>query len=211
VMRELRRLGFRTNTIGEVIVVFFHTRLSTVLTVPLGLKLVDEGLKARIYPGTKTRKVLESENFDRCCICITANPLLFYKATLYREHLKYKVIKVNNEEYPCLRQCDAYVLCRVVKRYTSQQFLYLVFKPVKLVYSRRRPRVITRATLAVLEALIHLTKMPYIDVATRKHYLNTIQVLMEIVKRCTNSRAIRTAMQDILQRAQKLVIDKQEY
>ena len=48
VMRELRRLGFRTNTFGEVIVVFFHTRPSTVLTVPLGLKLVDEGLKARI-------------------------------------------------------------------------------------------------------------------------------------------------------------------
>jgi len=207
VMRELRRLGFRTNTFSEAIVVFFHTRPNTVLTVPLGLKLVDEGLKARIYPSTKVRRVLESERFDKCCICITMNPLLFYKATLYREHLKYKVIRVDNEEYLCLRRCDAYVLCRVAKRYTSHQFLYLVFKPIKLAYSRRRPSVITRATLAVLEALICLTKMPYVDMATRKRYLNTMHMLMEIVKRCTGSRAIRTAMQDILQRAQKLVVE----
>ena len=207
VMRELRRLGFRANMFGEVIVVFFHTHSSSIFTVPLGLRLAAEGLKARIYPGTRTRKVLESESFDRCCICITTDPLLFYRATLYRERLRYKTIGSDGEEYLCLRQCDAYILCRVVKRYTSRRFLYLVLKPVKLVCSRHRPRVVNRATLAVLEALIYLTKMPYVDVATREHYLNMMQMLMEIVKRCTTSKAIRIAMQDILQRAQKLGIE----
>jgi len=204
VVRELRRLGFRANTFGEVIVVFFHTHSSSIFTVPLGLKLIAEGLKARVYPGTRTRKVLELESFDRCCICITTDPLLFYRATLYRERLRYKTIRANDGEYLCLRQCDAYILCRIVKRYTSRRFLYLVLKPIKLVYSRHRPRVVTRATLAVLEALIYLTKIPYVNAATREHYLSMMHMLMEIVKRCTTSKAIRIAMQDILQRAQKL-------
>ncbi len=209
ILRELRSLGFSSTTYSETIVTFLHSPTSKVHSVPLGLRLARGRLWAQIYPGTLTRRILETIDFDRCCICVTMNPILFYKAVLYRDDLAYRTIEVEQGKFLCTEKCDAYVLSIIAERRTDGQFLTLAFEPIRLLYTRRKPRTANRAFFAILESLVYLTKMPHVDDSTRQRYLTTIQMLAETVKRCSKNRAIRRAILDIVERAQALAKPRQ--
>ncbi len=208
-LRELRSLGFSSTTYSETIVSFLHSPTNRVHTVPLGLRLARGRLWARIFPGTLTRKILETIDFDRCCICVTMNPILFYKAVLYRDNLAYRTIKVEQGKFLCVEKCDAYVLSITAERRVDSEYLYIAFEPIRLLYTRRKPRTANRAFFAILESLVYLTKMPYVDDSTRQRYLTTMQILAETVKRCSKSKAIRRAILDIIERAQALAKSRQ--
>ncbi len=209
ILRELRSLGFSPTTYSETIVSFLHSPTNKVHTVPLGLKLARGRLWARIYPGTLTRKILEDIDFDRCCICVTMNPILFYKAVLYRDNLEYRTIEIEQGEFLCIEKCDAYVLSIMAERRVDYRFLYIALEPVRILYTRRKPRTANRAFFAILESLVYLTKMPYVDDSTRQRYLATMQMLAETVKRCSKSRALRRAILDVIKRAQALAKSSQ--
>jgi len=132
------------------------------------------------------------------------NPILFYKTVLYRDDLEYKVLEAEQRKFLCIEKCDAYVLSIIAERQVRQQFLYIAFEPIRLLYVRRKPRAANRAFFAILESLVYLTKMPYVDDSTKQCYLAMIQMFAETVKRCSKNKALRKAILDVVERAQTL-------
>uniref|UniRef100_A0A7C4BCA6 DUF447 family protein n=1 Tax=Ignisphaera aggregans TaxID=334771 RepID=A0A7C4BCA6_9CREN len=201
---KLPYLGFSSDTWGEVVVVFFSDN-SVVGLMPLGLRL-SEGctLAGRLYRGSRLYDYIITTRVSelQCNVCITEEPQLFYLAIFEKD----RAAKVFGKCACPKRFCDACLigLCRF--HYIEGEDVARLVVNVEKVYFRKKiPRVFVRASAALVEALVWLTKMPYMRCNESEEALKRIELLKEVVYRSTQRERYIKLIEAIYARARKLV------
>ena len=190
---------FYRNAYNEVIV-------TTVLddgyySMPLGIRLSDNSLIARVFKGSRLYDALSSRSTIDASICITLNPLLFYYAVIKKESLKYNVV----DDIPCIKDCDACIGGRLKVIETINDYIRALFEPHKISILNPYPRPYVRGSAALIEALVHYTKIPYIPQDAAERLFHFIEAALYAVERSTNDPTIRNAIREIYERAYKLL------
>lgn len=193
----LKKTGFSKTTFSETILTI--DCIEKLYSTPIGFKLVNDELIARIYRITKIYELITSKDCDYC-LCIARDPVLFYRAVLDRESLKYRYVE--KFEKKCIDGCDLYVYLvknRVIDR---KEYCLAVFKPLDIVILNKYPRVYRRVDYAIIEALIYLTKIPYVDTYARFELFMKINWCREVIYRSSRSRLYRELINNIVEKAE---------
>ncbi|MDK6029204.1 DUF447 family protein [Ignisphaera sp. 4213-co] len=198
----LLELGFSENTYAETVALFLWNSNKHVMA--LGLRFRNGFLYSRVFKGSKMYEVLRSsekaENIQ-CIVCISSNPVLFYNAVLNKS----EVLKCF-ENLECFKSfCDASIETVVANSIVSDEFVEVFLKPIKIGIYRRIPRVFTRASAAIIEALVWYTKMVFADESRRREYLNRILMLRDVVYRSSLNKVYREIIDDVVVHAQSYV------
>jgi hypothetical protein len=200
----LRYLGFSRDTWGETVVVFYRDN-DIVNIMPLGLKILDENmctLYGRILRGSKFYNYIVEKNLSdtKCCICISQEPQLFYYAVFEKN----KLVEIFSSDKNFGELCDAYLtsICRFDIKDYSVDVVILV---KEIIIKRRYPRVFTRASATVIEALVWLTKISYIECNNLKDTLKYIEFLRTTVYRSSQNKLYNLLIDSIYGKALELV------
>ena len=196
----LHRLGFNCETFSETIVVLGDEREYYIS--PLGVKLCGDKLVARIFKNTKLHKMVAS-HCRECSICVTSDPLLFYKAVLDRSSLR--VIASRRVAVPSIDGCDAYVEGRVGEKKDKGLYTEISISPLDVSYEEKPPSTYNRAGPAIIEALVYITKIPYFEKSEQERFYIKILWCREIVYHSSTSELLRRIIDDIVARANNII------
>lgn len=191
--KTLKKMGFSSSTYLEA-VVMFSKGSEAVNVVPLGFILRKGMLIARIFRGSKTYKLVTEGMVDRGRLCITEDAILFYLAIFKKE----EALKAFN------RFCRAYVDFDIVKVEFRKDHVVLYSKPVGVEIVDRVPKGFVRASAAIVEALVWLSKIPYVDKRRRNLYKNYVKMCINVIYRSSRSRRYRMIARDISKYLQSL-------
>ena len=198
----LAELGFSSDTWGEVVVVFY-SESKVVGLMPLGLKLTENcTLTGRLYSGSRLYNHITSTKITelKCKVCVTQDPLLFYTAVF--EKSRGAEIFAREE---CPREhCDMCItgLCRFHSR---GEIIDLKIEVEEYVLCRDMPRVFTRATAAIIEALVWLTKLPHAECKDLSVVLERVEFLVRVVEKSSQRKLYKELAEFIHSRALELV------
>lgn len=184
--KTLRKIGFSGSTYLETVVVLFRGS-EVVNIVPLGFVLKKGTLMARVFRGSKTYKLVAEGAVNRGRLCITRDAMLFYLSIFKKE----EALKAFN------RLCSAYVDFDIAKVEPRKTHLVLYCRPAGVEIIDRVPKGFIRASAAIIEALVWLSKIPYTDKSRRSLYEDYVRMCISIVYRSSRSRRYRAIAQDI--------------
>jgi len=185
-------MSFRSDTYNEVLLTLRSGDL--VNSAPVGVLYRRGKLYARIYSGSKTYESIKS-GVNKCSVCITLDPFLFYYAVLEKDKLRYVFDEYT--DYPCIVDCDTCIYGELEVLEEKQYYLWIAIKPERIKFYRRLPRVYHRCDYALIEALIYYTKIPYVE-HLREKYIEKIMSCRETIYRSTRSKRYREAIDKIL-------------
>ncbi|MEM1646580.1 MAG: DUF447 family protein [Ignisphaera sp.] len=185
--KKIRKMGFSGSTYLEVIAILYRGT-EIVNIVPLGFILKKGKLVARIFRGSRTYKLITEGNTDRGRICIAKDATLFYLAIFKKE----EALKTFN------KLCTAYIDFNIVKVELKRNYANIYGEPVGVKIVDRVPKGFTRASAAVVEALVWLSKIPYVDKRRKAIYENYVKMCVEVIRRSSRSRRYRAIAQDIV-------------
>lgn len=203
---DLRRLGFSKGSVSEVLL-----SLSTghdFNIAPVGVRLSKSGdLAVKLYPGSRTYELVRRGARDYV-INVTSDPVLFYYAVLSKNSLRLKPSRYVSA--PKVAGCDAYVECVLSTIRHGREYLRLYLRPLHIEYRKTCPRPFCRAEPAIIEALIYLTKIPYLrrtgKLGEAQVLLTKIRYCVEVVEHSTRSRRLRYISRRILEKAENLMV-----
>ncbi|MEL9940903.1 MAG: DUF447 family protein [Ignisphaera sp.] len=201
IVERLRRLGFSENVFGETIA--FFAAGETVYVMAMGLKIASENLYGRVFKSSTAYKILKSSSASdiSCGICVSLDPIAFYNSIFDKERL---VECFKNGI--CLRSvCDAYIDTSIERVLDGGDFVEVFLRPVRIRVFRRVPRVFTRASAAIVEALVWLTKMPFLRDDERRWAFEFIAMLRETVYRSSSDESHRKVVESIYSSAKRLM------
>lgn len=197
---SLRSLGFNSQTYSEVILTVKHKK--TIHSTPVGVVLHREKLYIRLYRDSKIYSIFYDKPRD-CTLSITRDPRVFYASILEREKIRYA--KSKRVESPRIRGCNGYVECIVERVALKSEVLEATLKPV-LVESRvLKAKTYNRAEPAIIEALVHLTKIGKRRETIREaeESLLKVKFCVETVYRSSKSRSLRRIARNVLREAEE--------
>lgn len=192
----LKRIGFSKTTFSETIITI--NCISEYYTTPIGFKIDKGELVARVYKNTKLFEFLIRSDC-KYCLCITSNPLLFYRSVLDRSSLKYRFIEEIGAE--CIDKCDMYVKLDRIRVIDRGNYVFINFKPINVIVINKYPRVFRRVDYAFIEALIYYTKLPFVDREIRLNLLERIKWCREVIYRSSKYRLYRELINNIVMKA----------
>lgn len=196
---RLEKLGFSERSYSEVIL---SVRVGgEVNAAPMGILLRDGMPLIKVYRGGKTHRLLAGGARD-CVLNVTSDPALFYRSVLDKERIVF--VEAKKVSSPRVYGCDAYAECLVSKAEDRGDYLEAVLEPVLVEARRRDARAYCRAGPAVLEALVHFTKLLYfrgVDRGKAEELLGRIRIFVDIVYHTTMDRELRSMADDILDRS----------
>lgn len=201
-----RQMGFNCSSYSETIVVVGDKREYYV--APLGLKLCGRNLVARIYRDTGLHRFLKTRLGKEkigVSVCVTNDPVLFYKTVLHRDQVEVEVVRETDSFTPVVKGCSGYVTGYVDRFYEKSLFLELYIEVDKAWYTKVIPKTIVRAEYAVIEALVYLTKIPYYDSSYQEELYRRITWCQDIVYRSTENIVLRKIINEIVGRAEQVV------
>ncbi|MCD6114028.1 MAG: DUF447 family protein [Thermoprotei archaeon] len=202
----LLELGFSENTFSEVIAV---TKLGSKWNCsPLGVKLnlKNRTLYFYVYEGAKILSFLKKQNIFTLNI---VNEYSVFLNCVFKRSMEKEICKLTNT-LGYIRVADAYIVCENSLPKQVGEGKYLVNAFVKeVVILRSKPRVFNRVLPAIVEALVHYTKIrPYAEI----YGLTSSLELLEKIRHCkdtvyhasVDSKA-RNAIDFIYEEAVKLI------
>jgi len=200
----LERLGFSLDTWGEVVVVFFRDS-DVVGLMPLGLRLSEScTLVGRLYKGSKLYNYILSTGVEelRCRVCVSGDPQLFYVAIFEKD----RVAKAFEKSFCPKSLCCACLagLCRF-HCVEGEEIIGLELSVDEVAVRKAMPTVFTRASAALIEALVWLTKMPYMECEDVGKVLERIEFLREVVYRSSNRKLFQSLADKVFSKALDLV------
>uniref|UniRef100_A0A7J2U357 DUF447 family protein n=1 Tax=Ignisphaera aggregans TaxID=334771 RepID=A0A7J2U357_9CREN len=199
---ELMELGFSIDTWGEVVMVFY-SKGEVIGLMPVGLKL-SEGctLAGRLYRGSKLYSYIASAKVAElpCIACISENPQLFYMAVFEKS----QTIEIFTEHRCPEEFCDA-CLIGLCKFFDGDEAINFKISVKEIALHRKTPRVFTRASAAIIEALVWFTKLPYVDCKDIERVLERIELLKDTVYRSSQKNIYAKLIENIYLAAFKLV------
>lgn len=202
----LSSLGFSSETYSEVIITSSFN--GEVHVAPFGVKTFKNLLYFRTYhPSTTYRNIVKS---GECVLNITSNAETFYNAIFHPERLEFEPsFKVST---PRIRGLDGYVECILVNVKDFNLYSVLYCKPVHVEYKCILPRTFNRAEPAIIEALIHYTRVkPYLEAGKTsdvQELIKRIEMCKYIVEHSTTNRELLKIIEDIRVKAYEKVKGK---
>lgn len=172
---------------------------------PMGIELISGKVLMRPYLNTRTYANILS--LGEVMLNITADALLFYQALLNSERVRYgspKVIKPPR----ILGSVDLYVECVVDTATCYEDFAVISLRPICCYRGRGSRLAYSRANSAVIEALIHYTKLPYLisrgDLEGIKQRYIALQASRNIVLKVGND-VLKGVVEDVWSRSLELI------
>jgi Uncharacterized conserved protein len=148
-------LGFVEGVVYEVIAVSFSSKPHP---APIGVRFKDGLFEATIYHDTATYANLKVH--PMCTLNVVRSGLLFYDAV----YMKHKLRVMREGDYWFLADADAWLGVTVVEESPDRGRSVFKFKPSMLHLSQVKPKPYTRADGALVEMLVHESRIkPYID------------------------------------------------
>ncbi len=199
--RSLLSMGFSEDTFIET-VVLVRKDSNIVNVLPLGLKYNRQGiLLAKIYRGSRTHDLILKGLANRFTICLTQKPETFYYA-IFRKDI---IIKTFNEVKCPRKLCDACIDTEIQSIEQGEDHLEVNLRTMNIIISQGYPKGFTRASAAIIEALIYYTKLPFISEEEKRKYVERIKIMREIVYRSSKKNIYREMIDDIVDRALRYI------
>jgi len=204
-LTTLKRLGFSRSTISEVLLSL--SLGSEVNVAPMGARLGrGPELVVKVFTGCRTYEMVRHGARDYV-INVTSDPTLFYYAVLGKGSLR--LVPSRTVSAPRVVGCVAYV--EAVRKSVEYRRGYLVLSlaPTYVEVSKQYPKAFNRATPAIIEALVYLTKIPYLvgrgRLGEARELLRNIRTCAEVVTRVTSNRRLRAVAYDIVRKAEEFL------
>ncbi|MEM4785850.1 MAG: DUF447 family protein [Desulfurococcaceae archaeon] len=194
----LKKIGFSSTGITETIITIECGNM--LYSTPIGFKLCRDKLVAKVYKNTLLHELLSRKDC-KLCLCITSSSMLFYRSVLERDYLKYIYLK--DVDRKCIQNCDSYINLDLIDIIDRKQYSLHYFKPFKIIIANTYPKGFHRYDYAIVESLVYLTKMTYVDENTRLSYYERILWCRDIVYRTCSNRFIRVLINNIVEKASK--------
>ena len=201
----LLELGFSEDTFSEVIAV---TRFENKWNCsPLGVKLNLENktLYFYVYEGAKILGFLKEQNIFTLNI---VNEYSAFMNCVFKRNIEKEIRKIT-DTLGYMKIADAYIICRntIPRQVNKNKYLVNVFVE-EVVILRNKPRVFNRVLPAIVEALIHYTKIePYSKVfgfESVLELLEKIRYCKETVYHASTNPELRSTVDFIYREATKL-------
>ncbi|MEM2185171.1 MAG: DUF447 family protein [Candidatus Methanomethylicia archaeon] len=204
-MKILDSLEFSSDTYIETVTLFYvNGKLMGLM--PLGMKKLNSQFFARIFKSSRMyNTILNLEDLSRvkCKICISSNPITFYYAIFKKE----KLVKAFMGKNYSRKFCDACIDATMTSYEKDQEFLKIYLKPIEIYIVRRYPKGFNRASAAIIEALVHYTKIPFVNMEEQKRLILKIEMCMETVYRSSEKPTYRAIIEEIFKRAKNLLLN----
>ena len=202
---ELVKLGFSSDTYSEILLT---VRLGSDINVaPIGVLMENQELIIRVFKGSKTYNMLLN-GAKECVINVTRNPRYFYYAIFHKDKIMLTdAVKVSVKR---VADCNAYIECNISNIELKDDYLTAYLKPIFVEISSYYPLTFNRAWPAIIEALVHYTKIPYyrsLNISANE-IIRKISFLREIVYRSSKNIELRRIIDDIIDRTRKLLEGK---
>ncbi len=200
ISRLLLNIGLNKDIfIESVVVVKNNDEIINVL--PLGLKYDRGFLIANVYRGSRTYELLSNGLANKFTICITQKPETFFYA-IFRKDIAIKLFT----ESKCSRKlCDVCIDAEIRDIEQEDQFIRVVLHPVQAIVVHGYPKGFTRASAAIIEALIYFTKMSFATEEEKRKYFERIKLMKEIVYRSSERGIYRELIDDIVDKALRYI------
>lgn len=174
-------------------------------SAPMGIELIGGKVITRPYLNTKTYANILS--LGEVMLNITADAYLFYQTLLNPKGVRYgspKIIKPPK----ILGGVDLYVECVIDTTTCYEDFAVISLRPICCYRGRGSRLAYSRANSAVIEALIHYTKLPYLisrgDLEGIRQRYVALDVLRNIVLRVGND-TLKRIVEDVWSRSLMLI------
>jgi len=201
VYRLLLSMGFSEDTFIETVVLVRKDN-DIINVLPLGLRYDRQGfLLAKIYRGSRTYDLLSKGLANKFTICLTQKPETFFYA-IFRKDI---IIKTFNEVKCPRKLCDACIDTEIKSIEQGEDHLKVDLKPIDTTISQGYPKGFTRASAAIIEALIYYTKLPFVSEEEKRKYVERIKIMREIVYRSSKKSMYREMIDDIVDRALRYI------
>ncbi len=195
---DLEKLGFTDKGYNETIII--AETINGYYAMPLGVILKDDELWCKIYKTSRLYKYIINNEVKKLSLCITTDPILFYKTVFHRE-VEYTNI---GEGWPCIRNCNACIPVGLEETRDEKEYLEAILKPLKTIITTRYPRVYHRGEAALIEILVHYTKLPYLPENEKRKLVKYIEALSYGLKKSTWDKEILEALDEINKWIRKL-------
>lgn len=201
----LRELGFSEDTYGETILIV--TIDNKINATPIGIKLInDELMQATIFKDSVTYSGLMKSK--ECTINITSDARIFYKLVMNEELNPDELVLSETINTPALKSADAVIETKVTNITDQIDRATFHFMPTKLRIFKPMPRVFNRAHPAIIEALVHYTRIkPYGEMKLFSEVdklIEHIKICIDTVQHATKNTELLTIANSILNNAIKL-------
>jgi len=200
-MGLLSYLGFSPKTFSEVILVL-RTEKGTYVQ-PLGVKIRGLSLWARVFKSTELHKHLRKGL--KGSLNITHDPRAFFEPVMYGRLLSLEIR--NSHLGPYLASSEAIVFIEIANITRERAFSSVFFRPCGIVIEREHPLVFNRAFSALIEALVHLTRIWYYarscDIQLVEALAEKVRMCVETVRHATEESAYLDMASEILYEARK--------
>jgi len=191
----LRKMGFTSTTFSETILTVEH--VGERYTMPFGVLYKRGFLWGRVFQSSKMYEVLRRKP-RYATLSVTQNPILFYKAVFEKERIKYREFTVNGVRMLCVAGCSACVFTEITRVVFRGDYAAVWLKPIGVRVLDKYPKTLNRASYAIVEALVHYTKIPFTSREEAcKHYQH-ILLCRDTVYRSSRSRVYRRVADFIL-------------
>lgn len=198
ILRVIKKLGFSKNVYGETISLSFKgSNIGSIM--PLGILFDNKLFYARIYKDTSMYVSIVDLNYNSISINVCSDPILFYYAIFDKRVLLDNIVFSNGDPY--IKQCNAYIIARVVEIQNYRDYIMVYMDPMNLVIIDNYPKVYNRASFAIIEALIYYTKLGYVDKDLADKYIEMIRFFVNIVYHSSSICIYRKIIKDILDRS----------
>lgn len=195
----LPRLGFSPKTFSEVILVLKTDEGAHVQ--PLGVKLKGSSLWARVFKSTRLHERLRSGL--KGSLNIIYDPRAFFEPIMYGHLLSLEIR--NSHLGPYIASCDMAIFVRITEIFKKKDFSSVIFKPTGLLVRREHPLAHNRAFSAIVEALVHLTRIRYYvrlgDVQLVEALVDKVRTCVEAVRHATEEATYLSMASEILSEA----------
>ena len=198
--RVLRKMGFSSTTYNETILTIKW--VDGIYTMPFGVLYTRGFLRGRVFRGSKVYEVFKQKP-RYASLCVTHNPLLFYKAVFEKERIRYRDCVVNGLSQPCIMGCDACVFTVVENLVFRSDRVWVELKPIDIRVFNKYPRVFHRVDHAIVEALVYYTKIPFVSRGEACKYYGYILACRETVYRSSKYTAYRRIIDSILEKTRE--------
>ncbi|MEM3833570.1 MAG: DUF447 family protein [Thermoprotei archaeon] len=199
----LRELGFSENTYSEIILVV--TRDGEVNAAPIGVKLINDNIMAIIFKDSVT--YLGLMGCGECTINVTSDARVFYKFVMNERIGADELLSSDIIHVPALKIADAVVEAKVADVIDKGDRAIFYFVPVNFKILRSMPRTFNRAHPAIIEALVHYTRIkPYLTMGLSSEIdklLERIKMCVDTVRHSTRDTELLNIANDILLKAVK--------
>ncbi|MEM3383139.1 MAG: DUF447 family protein [Nitrososphaerales archaeon] len=201
---SLSDLGFIKNCIFEAIVSTYNIK-NLPNAAPMGIKTNDmRKLIIKPYITSQTYRNLLSQ---KCAVInITSDPLIYYKTALKNiddcDVISDWFEKADQVNAPKLKNADAYIEVRVTKIENKKDRAKVLFDVVDIIPVKITPKAYCRANFAVIESIIHVTRIKVFLKNRRKieELTNLVKYYDTLVKRVAPHSIYSKIMEENLKR-----------